>query len=276
MAIANHRRKLNAEQLEVLELLYKFRFGSNDLFAQYFGKKDRSFVFKRLKILLEQGLIGKRFDSSYRIQGKPAAYYLLPDGARMLQGLRPPEKAKEITVKGIYNDKNVSEEFVGRCLKLFAIHNQLKTHYGDAIKLFTKTSLALYDYFPRPLPDAYIALKVGGDTKRFFLEMFDESEPPFTTDRRLQKLIEYYQEETWPGEGGPFPPILCVCDTGKLEKQVTKQISRALCKNDEEMEFYATTLGALKRLQGVATVWSGTDKPEALISLEGSSSPNKR
>jgi len=68
---SKHRRKLNDEQIEVLELLYKFRFGSNDLIAQYFGKKNRSFVFKRLSILLEQGLIGKRFDSSYRIKGKP-------------------------------------------------------------------------------------------------------------------------------------------------------------------------------------------------------------
>ncbi len=83
------RRKLNEGQLEVLDLLYKFRFGSNDLFALHFGKKDRSFVFKRMNILLEQGLLGKRFDSSYRIQGKPAAYYLAPDGARMLQTCKP-------------------------------------------------------------------------------------------------------------------------------------------------------------------------------------------
>ena len=118
-----HRKKLNAEQLEVLELLYKFRFGSNDLIAQYFGKKDRSFVFKRLSILLEQGLIGKRFDSSYRIQGKPAAYYLCPAGARKLQERNPD---RPINIKAIYKDKTVSEQFIEHCFGVLQLYLQLK------------------------------------------------------------------------------------------------------------------------------------------------------
>src|SRR5688572_22340841 len=169
MSVAKHRRKLNAEQLEVLELLYKFRFGSNDLFAQYFGKKDRSFVFKRLSILLEQGLIGKRFDSSFRLLGKPAAYYLTPSGARVLQERRGQGKP-EINIKAIYKEKTVKDDFVWQCLDIFAAYNRLRAEYGDRLRFFARANLNYeqFDYFPQPLPDAYIRLRLGGKEKQYF------------------------------------------------------------------------------------------------------------
>src|SRR3981081_4633049 len=136
------RRKLNTKQLEVLELLYKFRFGSNDLFAEYFGKKDRSFVFNRLSILHERGLIGKRFEPSYRLQGKPAAYYLLPEGARMLKQYRGADDTDEVNIKGLYKDATVSEGFMGHCFSMFALYNQLTTQYGDDLDFLSKSDQA--------------------------------------------------------------------------------------------------------------------------------------
>src|SRR6201995_1657432 len=131
------RTNLNNDQLEVLKLLYKFRFGTNELFAQYFGKKAPSFVFQRLKILQEQGLVGKRFEGSYRLLGKPAAYYLTPDGARILQD----QSGLDINVKGIYKDKSVSEKFVAHSVDLFAIRNRLHNHYGDELLFFTRSDM---------------------------------------------------------------------------------------------------------------------------------------
>ena len=119
--VSKHRKKLNAEQLEVLELLHKFRFGSNNLFAQYFDKKDRSFVFKRLSILLEQGLIGKRFEPSYRLQGKPAAYYLTPTGARMLEAAAP---TKDTTSNMTSNDAVAFRSRVNKPYKMVIAHTQ--------------------------------------------------------------------------------------------------------------------------------------------------------
>ena len=61
---SKYRWPLNDDQLETLELLYKFRYGSSDLIAQYFNKPNGNFVYKRLKILQDQGFIGKRFGTS--------------------------------------------------------------------------------------------------------------------------------------------------------------------------------------------------------------------
>jgi SOS-response transcriptional repressor LexA len=69
--------------------LYKFRFGSSDLIAKRFNKPSGKYVQKRLHILEDQGYIARRYDKSYKLQGKPAAYYLLPSAARLLQAQQP-------------------------------------------------------------------------------------------------------------------------------------------------------------------------------------------
>lgn len=263
-SVPKHRKKLNASQLEVLYLLYKFRFGSNDLFAQYFGKKDRSFVHKRLTILLDQRLIGKRFDSSYRIQGKTAAYYLLPEGARRLQEAR----GIEVSIKSIYKDRIVSEQFVRYRMELFAIYNQLRTQYGDTLKLFTAPELNKdgYGYFPHPLPDAYIRLKASRKNKQFFLDVFHDDQPYFVAVRKILQYVKYDEDAEWGVTDTDLPIVLAICESPSLAKHVQKRIAKAL--NDvcsDSLTFAVTTKAAL--LNGQPTIWQKVDGPSKKLSL---------
>lgn len=257
-----HRRKLNDEQLEVLELLYKFRFGSNNLIAEYFGKKDRSFVFKRLKILLEQGFIGKRFDSSYRIQGKPAAYYLLPEGARKLQEHRDPED-DPVNIKSIYKDKTVSEAFIYHSLNIFATYNQLEVHYSDDLSFFTKSDLTGYEHYPKPLPDAFLSLEAGGSTEHFFVEIQEDSQPFFTAVRKVKKYIDYEDSGEWAITETDFPAILFVCESASLQKRLQKQITKMLSKTlSDDLVFATSTTEELRGLKDNATVWQLASDPD--------------
>lgn len=261
------RRKLNTEQLEVLELLHKFRFGSNDLFAQYFGKKDRSFVFKRLSILLEQGLIGKRFEPSYRLAGKPAAYYLTPAGARVLQEHRGQDKPA-INIKAIYKDKTVSEQFVAHSLELFAIYNQLRTQYGDDLLFFTRTAMNReeYDYFPHPLPDAYIRLKQS--SKHFFMDIFRDGEPSFVAKRRIKQYIKYDEDGDWAATGTDLPVVLAVCESSKLAKRVQGYMTNVLEEAwpDGEVIFAQTTKSDL--LTSDRAIWRKINDSEVGLKLQ--------
>jgi len=263
-SVSKHRKKLNANQLEVLELLYRFRFGSNELFAQYFGKKDRSFVYKRLTILLDQGLIGKRFDKSYRMQGKPAAYYLEPEGARRLQEAQ----GLEVNIKSIYKDKTVSEQFVRYRLELFALYNQLRVQYGDSLKFFTAAELNReeFDYFPRPLPDAYIQLKVGRKQKQFFLDIFHDDQPYFVAVRKILQYVKYDDDADWSVTDADLPTILAVCESSSLAKRVQKRMAKAL--NDSwsnNLAFAVTAKAAL--LSGESAVWQKADEPNGKLPL---------
>lgn len=260
------RRKLNAEQVEVLELLYKFRFGSNDLIAQYFGKKDRSFVFKRLSILLDQDFIGKRFDSSYRIQGKPAAYYLLPAGARKLQDRRNSED-EAINIKGIYKDKTVSETFIQHSLSIFAAYNQLKARYGG-LGFFTKTDLASYEHFPKPLPDAFLSLGAKEATAHFFVEIQEDSQPFFTAVRSVKKYLDHKESGEWAITETDYPAVLFVCESPSLQKRLQKQTVKMLNASwVDDLTFATTTREELKQLGSNDVIWQIAADPDEKVTL---------
>jgi len=257
-SVQKHRKKLNTEQLEVLELLYKFRFGSNDLIAQYFGKKDRSFVFKRLSILVDQGLMGKRFDSSYRIKGKPAAYYLLPAGARALQESRPD---RPINIKAIYKDRTVTEDFISYCLDVFGLYCQLKAQYGGDLKFITKVQLARYDYFEDFVPSVYLRLNVNGSEKDFFLEYLQNSKPFFTTMRRLKQYVDYSDSGEWEaGTNSDLPKVLLVCDQSTLQNRLLKKAPSILEDTDDELKVYITASNNIHE-------WRDLSDPEETVTL---------
>jgi predicted transcriptional regulator len=67
-----YRKKLNQEQIAVLQLLYRFRFASSEQIAKHQAKPNSKAIQKRLKILEDQELIAKRYDKSYKLKGKPA------------------------------------------------------------------------------------------------------------------------------------------------------------------------------------------------------------
>jgi len=252
---SSRRRTLNSEQLAVLKLLYKFRYGSNDLFAQFFNKKDRSFVFKRLKILLEQGYIDKRFESSYRLRARPAAYFLTSSGARKLAD-------KKINMATIYRNVKSSDEFVDKCLDIFAIRNQLKAIYSDSISFFTRTDLNQEDfsYFPQPLPDAYISLRIEKHEQLFFLDIISQDAPFFAIKKRIKQYIDYDEVGEWDDTGTTFPTILIVCPSETVQRKLLMHLQ----KTETPLLFMLTTLNEIKKVSQNDVIWLVNDTPEKI------------
>jgi len=224
---AKRRRKLNDGQLLVLELLYKFRFGNNDLIAQYFGKKDRSFVYKRLKILQEQGLVAKRFESSYRLQGKPAAYYLTPDGARMLGQYREP--GDEVNVRAIYKDATVSERFVNHCFAIFGLYMRLMDEYDENLDFLAKGDQP-DENMPAPNPDAFLMLESQTATQHYFVDILDDDvHLHVDVSKKFKRYIKYKESGDWAAiSESPFPKIIFVCNTENAAKKAQKRCDAIL------------------------------------------------
>lgn len=252
MTNPTHRRKLNPGQLEVLRLLHAFRFITNDLLAQHLGKKDRSFVFRRLKTLQDQGLIGKRFKPSYRLQGKPAAYYLTPEGARALQEQQPD---KPVSIQAIYKDKNVSELFIDYCLNILAMYCRLKSQYGDSLRFFTKSQLIKYDYFSEFTPSVYMRVTFNGAEHDYFLEYLQSGKPFFALIKRLKEYAEYADSGEWEaGTDSELPRILLVCDRENLQKRLLKGANFILEDVDDGVEFFVS-------VQDVNNSWYNLAEP---------------
>ncbi|HVC36213.1 MAG TPA: replication-relaxation family protein [Candidatus Dormibacteraeota bacterium] len=268
-----YRRALNDSQIDLLKFLYKYRFSSGQMIAQYFNKPSAKYVQKRLAILEDQGFIAKHYPKSYKLQGLPAAYFLLPKAARLLQS-KAPELVPDQAIKNRYRDKTASEAFMTHCLNLGTSCLKLKSIYADKLNCFTQSDIRLekYDYFPKWLPDAFISLKpvTKGANKHFFLDYFEDSTPFFVLVRRIKSYLTYAKDGEWEVTNRPLPTILLISETAATQKRLRRRIQKELNDTwDEEIaKFYTTTKEQLFSMtQTNDKIWQQPANPKVSDSL---------
>lgn len=261
-----YRKKLNQEQVAVLHLLWRFRFASSEQIAEYQQKTNSRAVQKRLKILEDQALIAKRYDKSYKLQGKPAAYYLAPNGARMLALHKPREEDEPINIKRIYKDKDASEGFIEHCKNVLGVYLALKTLYPskDKPNYFTKAQLSYekYDFMPSPLQDACIRIKTSEGNRYFFLDIFEDSQPFFVLIRRIKKYLEYAGSGEWAryDEDGGLPTVLLVVQNKSVHKRLRKRLAKELRESYEEIRFATGRLEYIINPENKGIAWLAIDE----------------
>lgn len=257
-------KKLNPDQLAILELLYRFRFGTSTLFNQYLKPNNRQSLNSRLNILTKQEYIGKNYNKSYKLLGKPASYYLLPKAFAVL---REQEGISNAVLKNMYKDKDASEKFVDHCLAVFAAGNQLEAAYGDRIEFFTKSELADYSNFPQPLPDAFISLKTStlprARIKHYFLEVFEDGTPFFVIARRIRQYADYVDSGGWEFTKKVLPTVLAECESKTLQKRLLKRF-RGL--NDFKL-CLTTKNGFFASTDEDDVIWQNVAEPDAMLKL---------
>jgi hypothetical protein len=267
-----YRRPLNNSQLNILKLLYKFRFADTELVTKYNGVSDRRIVYSRLNILFEQGYIGRHYDNTYRIDRKKAVYFLLPKGMKVLKEL--PDFNAAI-INSIYKDKIATEQFRARCLNLFTVCCSLKTIYGEKIKFFTKSDLINFDYFPETLPDAYIKLELanGSTSNHFFLDYYDLARPFYIHRRKIDTYIKYDEEGDWNVTKTELPLFLSVCENPTLLRRTAKYMAQAVDDSYySKIKFYAADLKTAAQIKtSNDKVWGlvGETKLESMNDIAG-------
>lgn len=252
-SITRNSKNPTSNQLAVLKLLYRFRFGTTDLLARALELKDGRYIHTRLEALVAQEYIGKNYDSSYKLGGKSATYYLLPKAFKALkqQHKTTGKELSDKTLRNAYKDKEASNEFIARKLAVFTIYDKLRAVHGANLKLWTMDQLNLdkYDYFPQPKPDAYLTIIPEGLRPRsrdFFLNYLDEDTPFFVHVRRLQKYIDYVEANEWEdATSSKLRSVLLVCESTSLLKRIRKKLAQAVDEN-EAPRFCYTTLQALR------------------------------
>lgn len=265
-----------SKQLAVLKLLYRFRFGTTDLLARALDLKDGRYIHTRLEALVAQEYIGKNYDSTYKLDGKAATYYLLPKAFKALKQLHK-ATGKELSLKTLrnaYKDKVASGGFIARKLAVFTIYDKLKAVHGTNLKLWTKDQLNFdkYAYFPQPKPDAYLTITPEGLRPRercFFLNYLDDDTPFFVHVRRLQKYIDYVEADEWEdATNSKLRGVLLVCESTSLLKRIRKKLAQAV-EEDEKPRFCYTTLQALKdSTKEDDEVWQMVGKPLEVFGLK--------
>jgi hypothetical protein len=228
------RSSLSSNQVRLLKVLYKFRYGSTDLVSEFLGK-DRSTIYESFCLLHKQGYIHKFYDSSYRLRQRPAIYTLAAKGIKYL---RDNTDLDQTTLRNFYKNKTMRDEHIDHCLTVFAIALKLKAFIGKQFDLFTKYELNR-EVFINPLPELYLQAK-SEQKPDYVLDIFT----PGTYSWLLRKRIRQHQEAADESEYR-YPNVLLMAQNESTERR----LFRMTYETYDDFKFFLTQQDLLLSIQ---------------------------
>ena len=266
MVEPKYRRPLNDTQLAILHELYRFRIGTTQLLSTALQTENKNLLNRKLTVLLEQDHIARIYDPSYRLNHQHASFFLSTNGVKELKNL-PEKNYSPRVLANIKRLKHPSDKFVYHALGVFEACNLIKARRGDDVRLFTKSELADFNYFPEKRPDAFIRLKTANGEQQYILEYLESNTPFRVILGKLKSYIKYCDEGEWEVTNSPLPPILLVCDSGALEKRIQKYGITAIEEADDDvLRFYSTNLPALQAQAKLP--WTSLQEADKKFELE--------
>ena len=158
---------ITRKQLEILTLIYRFRFLNRHHIQTLLNHIDPKRINTWLKDLTNKNTLGRIYSSKLKENTKPAIYYLATKSRKILL---KEEFTNEKILKRAYRDKNASQRLIKHSLFLADFYLLLRT---EALKT-TKSSISS----PRPISRSLLpALQPTGRlyfltnqdyTKRYF------------------------------------------------------------------------------------------------------------
>jgi len=243
------------KQLNILLLLYRFRFLNRIQIQKLLNHKDPRRINTWLKDLTTRNIIGRKYSTKLLANTKPAIYHLATKSRAILL---TQSDINEKLLKRVYREKTRSDKLINHCLLVadlyFLLDKQTQTN-KTKLHFYTKTDLVTHYYLPYKRPDAYIAIESRRQTKRYFLEIIDEGTPRFMIRSKINQYIEYFQANTWQNRTDhPNPTMLFVCPEELTKIFLNKYILQMQEEEPEiDLEFFLTTQNQINSNQ--ADLW---------------------
>ena len=271
---------ITQKQIEIIELVYKFRFMNRHQIQKIMGHKDYRRINAWLKDLVDKKYLGRIYSHKLLENTKPAIYYLdnhaiLWCRYNMGYKYRQDDELGTREVKKFYDDKNASETFRNHCLTLCDVYLQYKQREKDIkceYQYLTKTELWTYsktdkdfDEMKQYIPDVFIEKitesKKDVTSTTFCLELFDSHVPRYALEYKVRQYIKLHDEEDWKRYGGldeAFPQILFILPNqaklNKLKNYIQELLSEAY--DVEDITFMLTTYKKVME-QGISKdIWN--------------------
>ena len=260
-AKVKYRRPLNKQQVQTLFILYWYRFCTSKQIAVGLKRSDPKSIQSKLKVLEDQGLIGKRYDKTYKLAGRPAEYYITPKGARALEKAQP-DTTNPWATKSLYKNKTVSDEFLRHTITVAETAQRLRVLYGDKPWILSKSYMAKYSFYPKWTPDLHFKIPKRGETptKHYFLDIWDGTKPFFVSVRKTRNYVNFKESGDWQ-EDEPYPAILAICEDSHIQKKLSRQMKHILNDAwDNDLVFATTTSKQLdEAIKPTEKIWCKID-----------------
>ncbi len=259
METTEKQPKLTSQQQRIIKLLFKFRFVTARLLAQVLGIRTDS-TYTVLEYLVSTGLVVKVYDESYRIDRKPAYYYLTKPGVTCVKNLLD---VKEAVVHTLYKNNEVTEAFIKLCLDILACYTPIKQHLPEATNIFTKAEINRFKQFPKSRPDLYIRTPDGREA----IIVFAHDCQPYIVKRRLDEILTHSEDEGWDGD---YPCIAFVLRDANAKNSFlykTRKVLENMGIDEEDLTLFATTIKAAAGDENY--VWFSAFNPRKPVLLFG-------
>jgi hypothetical protein len=228
-----HMPAITIQQRDYLSLIFKYRF-TTPILISLSRQTTTDTTRKTLSILERKKLIGKRYDSSYKLLGKSARYYLLPASFPLL---RQTLGRKETLLHKRYKDAKATNEYVDHCVAIFTLCIDIASRYSQ-LKVSLRDEMRQDESYPRPLPDVYI--KDPTKYKRrseYFIDIFDNV-PLFVIRQRIKKYIQLIEDQLW--ERKKYPIVVLIIQQQTLRTRAKKYLAQVI--EDWELDPDETTI----------------------------------
>ena len=237
------------KQKEILLFLYQFRFLHTYQIQQLLNHKDPHRIKIWLKDLTDKKYLIRDYSTkSLASKATPARYCL---AKKSIAVLNENDNCDSAILKRIYSERKRTKRFADRCLMIVDWYLFFKNHLkpDETIRFFTESMLSHFEYFPNPLPSAYIAITSAKGTRRYFFELFDDYTPSSIMRHRVRSYLRYAESGEWEAnvEGKALPTILLACPTQRAKLHIKHYAGALFQKDDEEsIQLYLTTNETIK------------------------------
>lgn len=227
-------QKLTGQQQRVLKLLFKFRFISAGLLADIMDIRRVS-VYQVLEDLVKKGMVVKVYSNEFRIDRKPAYYYLTKPGVTIVRKLL---NVKESVVHTLYKNADATTDFIEHSLKTAFIYTVLMRTLPKGTDIFTKAEINRFKQFPKNRPDLYVRTPDG---KEAIMILVDDKAPNIIR-KRLDEVITHSEDEGWEGD---YPHICFILKDGHAKNSFlygTRKKLENMGMDEGEIHVLATSL----------------------------------
>lgn len=233
--------KITNKQIDILKLIYRFRFLNSTQIQQFLNHKDKMRINLWLKDLHNKKYINRIYSNKIGDNTKPAIYY---SGENLFKFVRDNLEYGEKYLKNIYRDHQRSEGFIDRqmlvvdiCLSLISINNKGEDRY-EFMTAADVTSSSNYNFMKSLSPQLILT---KNEDKQYILVLLDSNMPKYMVKKKIKNYIELFYENAWEENvGKQFPTVLFASETKALLIFAKKTAKYLLAdyQNPEDLELW--------------------------------------
>jgi hypothetical protein len=256
--LKNSTNQLTTRELDIIHLLYRFRFLTRSQIQHFLHHKDHKTIQLWLNKLISSDFITTVTPDKINQESKTKIYLLAEGGVKYLIST---ESIDHLARQRLRKDSERSAEFIQHQLLLadIALDLEQQNTTSDQFEFHLRADFKTFpakDILEELKPNAYLVRQRGDRIDEYLLEIVTD-----TFAEGLRALIKRYlatcQSCDWEETGRPFPVVQLVCPNERTLYYLagfTRRIAKLQDLSDVHVRF--TTLSELKRSGIRGPIWS--------------------